>query len=417
MTDKLIEDVVEQAKALRKVAIENAKTELMNELAPKFSKILDEKIDNHSKKLVEQEDKEDNVEIDVTDEPKDEAEIDLDDLAKEIDKDEEGGDESSVEDRLDSLEQKVDDVKEDVAELKGEEETESDGEEEKAPEDEEEIEIEDDSDSEDEIEDLGESVDINVHDNDVIVNVEGEDALAAPEVPPSYDDDEMIEIEDDSEVKNEEQEETVHERRIRTKKESIMRNKRRIREQANLAQGADAEDGELVDIVDDENWNDAEAPDKVDWEKNVAKLERVMRRNRVLEGALRKASRIITRQRVALKEVQGNLNETTLLNKKLVLVNKIFSNHELNRENKVKVLTAFDKAVNIKESVVVYNTILESLNKNKKETPKKVEKIQESMKKSEQKVLKENTSPQLGELPQDRILEIDRMKKLAGIED
>jgi hypothetical protein len=62
-----------------------------------------------------------------------------------------------------------------------------------------------------------------------------------------------------------------------------------------------------------------------------------------------------------LQELQSELNEVNLLNAKLLYTNKIFRNKSLTESQKVKVLTAFDKATSKKEAQLVYETLLESL--------------------------------------------------------
>jgi len=62
-----------------------------------------------------------------------------------------------------------------------------------------------------------------------------------------------------------------------------------------------------------------------------------------------------------LDELRSELNEVNLLNAKLLYTNKIFRNKSLNETQKVKVLTAFDKATSKKEVELVYETLLESL--------------------------------------------------------
>ena len=66
----------------------------------------------------------------------------------------------------------------------------------------------------------------------------------------------------------------------------------------------------------------------------------------------------------ALKTVatlKKELNETNLLNSKLLYVNKIFRNKNLTESQKVKVLASFDKASSVKEVKLVYETLNEGL--------------------------------------------------------
>lgn len=58
----------------------------------------------------------------------------------------------------------------------------------------------------------------------------------------------------------------------------------------------------------------------------------------------------------ALEEISLNLQETKLLNSKLLYTNRIFRNNNLNESQKMKVLEAFDKAETIREAKMVFET-------------------------------------------------------------
>jgi len=416
MSDKVVDSVVESAMALKEIAIENAKTQLMNELSPKIIKLFDERLNESSKKILSEQE-EDEVSSDGEEA---EAEVDLDDLAKEIEQEEgsEGGEGGTVEDKVEELEQKVDsievkvdDVEGDVAELKGEEKPAEEGEEEtegddsteeeeeeeeksdSAEGDDEEVEIEDDS-----AEELGESVDIDIKDNDVRINVDAADDNTFVDIvddtaAPIESDDEYVDIEDDTDTASLDDDEIKENRRMTLR--------RKIRE------------------------------------SGKATSSQLEHRVSVLKRALNRASKIIVNERAAMKKVENVLNETKLLNEKLVLVNRIFAKYDLNKDRKYRVLEAFDKASNSKESVIVYKTILEQLDKkgtvikNSSTTPSKASKLQESMKKDVvekkedgKKVICEKVDPKVlmeaarptGVLPPSKIVDADRMKKLAGIE-
>lgn len=70
-----------------------------------------------------------------------------------------------------------------------------------------------------------------------------------------------------------------------------------------------------------------------------------------------------------LNEAIKTTNSTNLLNAKLLYTNKIFKAKNLNESQKVKVLSSFDKANTVKETKLVYETLSESL-KVKKSTIK-----------------------------------------------
>jgi hypothetical protein len=70
----------------------------------------------------------------------------------------------------------------------------------------------------------------------------------------------------------------------------------------------------------------------------------------------------------AIKTLRSELNEINVLNAKLLYTNKIFKAKNLTESEKVKVLTAFDKATSKNEAKLVYETLIESLN-NKSKAP------------------------------------------------
>ena len=59
--------------------------------------------------------------------------------------------------------------------------------------------------------------------------------------------------------------------------------------------------------------------------------------------------------------LKKELNEVNILNSKLLYTNKIFRSKNLTESQKVKVLSAFDKAATVKEVKLVYETLSEGL--------------------------------------------------------
>jgi len=97
-----------------------------------------------------------------------------------------------------------------------------------------------------------------------------------------------------------------------------------------------------------------------------------------------------------------------LLNAKLLYTNKIFRSKSLSESQKIKVLTAFDKAKNKKEAQLVYETLLESL---KVSTIGAKTAIKESL---------GSASKVLGSAGSKPIIENDafaRMRELAGLKN
>ena len=64
------------------------------------------------------------------------------------------------------------------------------------------------------------------------------------------------------------------------------------------------------------------------------------------------------------------MNEVNLLNAKLLYVNKIFKAKNLTESQKVKVIASFDKATNVKEAKVVFESLNSALRAPAKRTIK-----------------------------------------------
>ena len=69
-----------------------------------------------------------------------------------------------------------------------------------------------------------------------------------------------------------------------------------------------------------------------------------------------------------IQTLQKELNETNLLNAKLLYVNKVFKANSLNESQKANIIAAFDKAETVKEVKLVFETVSENIpSGNKKE--------------------------------------------------
>ena len=105
-----------------------------------------------------------------------------------------------------------------------------------------------------------------------------------------------------------------------------------------------------------------------------------------------------------INTLRTELNETNLLNAKLLYVNKIFKAKNLTESQKLKVIASFDKATNVKEAKVVFESLESALTA----APKKA--IKESL---------GFASKAAGVAPNKTIVEsndvISRMQKLANI--
>ena len=105
-----------------------------------------------------------------------------------------------------------------------------------------------------------------------------------------------------------------------------------------------------------------------------------------------------------IKHLKSELNEINLLNAKLLYTNKIFRSKSLTESQKIRVLTAFDKAKTKKEAQLVYETLTEGLKVSITKTS-----IKESL---------GSASKSLGSAIKKPIIENDafaRMRELAGL--
>jgi hypothetical protein len=84
--------------------------------------------------------------------------------------------------------------------------------------------------------------------------------------------------------------------------------------------------------------------------------------NKKLKKDLQEAFRTITTYKQAI-------NEVNLLNAKLMFTTKTLRQFELNENQQVRILESFDRAKSVREVKLVYTTIVESFNKNKKGKP------------------------------------------------
>jgi hypothetical protein len=87
-----------------------------------------------------------------------------------------------------------------------------------------------------------------------------------------------------------------------------------------------------------------------------------------------------------IKFLRSKLNEVNLLNAKLLFVNKLFRKSNLTETQKVKIIETFDRAKNVRETKLIYSTLVESINAKSVSKPSnKVNKITEGFASAPQK--------------------------------
>ena len=119
--------------------------------------------------------------------------------------------------------------------------------------------------------------------------------------------------------------------------------------------------------------------------------------------------------RKAINKMKSELNEVNLLNSKLLYVNRIFKANDLSEGQKLRVVETLDKASSVKESKLIYETIKDSFSISKtrktKQTPKKS--IREGLGMAS-KAAGTSTAPKKAVLNESNDM-VTRMQKLANI--
>jgi hypothetical protein len=364
MTNRnLLEEAIADAKSVKEAAIANAKAALEESFAPYIT----EKFKARVAELEENEDLEEEKEMAKEGYGKDDSMEEEMTTTYEADVEEGEVDEMNLEELLAELDEELSEMDD----KQGMEETINEAEEEEVEvEDEEEINLEDMS--EDELKSLIE---------DVI-----EDMVKAGELEPgeNFEGEDEMEMDMDIDMDGEDMEMDM------TMDDKMMSEAKKKRK----PYGGNKDD--IKDKFRGKIKKDtAEEEDKAAYEKKRMKEE------------LEKTKAELEETLSALAEVRVNLQEVNLLNAKLLYTNKIFRAKNLNENQKVQVLGAFDKAATVKEVKLVFETLNNEI-KTSRKSP-----VTESMKRG-------LASKSAGVAPKKEvILEADtqvlRWQKLAGI--
>ena len=341
----LLKEAIADAKALKETAIANAKAALEEAFEPRLKSML-------SSKLEEME-KEEELEEAKTDEAKEKVEEKSD--RKDGGEDKETKRTEKMKYGKDLAEAEVDEemnLDEILAELEGDlsEDERTDAEEEgyeDGMEDEKEDMEDDEEDEEIDLDDLSEE-DLKSFIEDVIADMVTAGELEAGEEfeveDEDVEDDEEIDVEDDTEVDVEvnEAKEEIDEADAITGLSDMA---------GALAMAAPA----LAAIL---GLGVAAVKDKLEKGGKDAK-ELVAKANAKAKSM--EEGEEMDEMKKEIEELRSDLHETNLLNAKLLYTNKIFRAKNLKEAQKVKVLEAFDKASNVKEVKLIFETLNEGM--------------------------------------------------------
>jgi hypothetical protein len=400
----LLKEAIADAKALKETAIANAKAALEEAFEPRLKSMLSAKLEEMEKEELEEADEE------MTEAKKKYKDDDRKDggeskETKRTEKMKYGKDLAEAEDIDEEM-----DLDEILAELEGDlsEDARTDAEEEgykDGMEDEKEDMEDDEEDEEIDLEEMTED-DLKSFIEDVIADMVESGELEAGEEFESEDeveDDEEIDVEDDTEVDVE----------VNEAKEDIDEAKEDIEE------GKEEMEEGMMDKLK-AIYNDPEVLGKlitVDGKKMSLKDFLAMAGG-ATAGSMAGGGQATTKtpgsgvaeaedmdeMKKELDELRSELYEVNLLNAKLLYTNKIFRAKNLKEAQKVKVLEAFDKASNVKEVKLIFETLNEGM------VTKTAAPIKENLGRA---------SKAAGVAPKQNIVEVDsqvaRWQKLAGL--
>ena len=120
-----------------------------------------------------------------------------------------------------------------------------------------------------------------------------------------------------------------------------------------------------------------------------------------------KSSEELEEALTTIEALQEDLNETNLLNAKLLYLNKIFKSNNLTESQKANTIASFDKAETVKEVKLVFETVSENLTVNT--TTKPMNEVKGMASKAV------GNAPKKPEIITEANSVVARMQKLAGI--
>ncbi len=298
----LLKDAIADADAIKKIAVENAKNALSEAFDSKVKSMLAAKLQEEAEEELEEEYEE---EQDEAKKDKKEVEPEIEEKEKESDSDES----FDIDAILAEMEEEEEEEADEAAKPKEEEEEEEADEAAKPKEEEEE-------------EETDENVDL--------------DALIS----------ELTEEEGEEEEESEEEEEKSADESTSVDEYSGLSGAEQGMLAAALGVGAPVAvalgkylGGKIADVVKD---------------IKAAKAKEKTKDQPSMPSSAQEELQEIRKQ---AKELAQKVNETNLINAKLLYLNKVLRSHNLTENQKVKVVAAFDKATSVKEAKIVYESL------------------------------------------------------------
>ena len=165
-------------------------------------------------------------------------------------------------------------------------------------------------------------------------------------------------------------------------------------------------------IVEDTKVDDLKDHVELDLDSIIREIEGLDEEEKEEEeveenNELEEVKNDLKEHRDVIKYLREKLNEVNLLNAKLLYTNKLFRNHNLNDNQKLKVVETFDRAANLREVKLVFTTLAESFdgvrNVRKRSVNESVASKAVASTKPKQEIVEESNDV------------ADRFKQLAGL--
>ena len=360
MAKNILKEAIADAKAVREVALANAKAALEEAFTPKLQSMLsaklsedlneeydeDEKVDEMY--YDEDEDMDETLNIDETEEVEETAdldeEIDLEEILNELELEEgEEATETVDEAKEDDLDEaKKDDDKDDMKEATDEDLNEAD-------------------------EDIDEAVGYPNHraDQGQKVKHDASDINQGLNEGENFDLDALLEEINNLDENNEDE---VNE---------VAEETNEVAEETNEVVGTAAAIGGIIAAAGGLSALEAAAEDP-EFANKYPKVAKALAMMQKLGGQAGAAKRMeedakdkeLEETKAALEAITTELNEVNLLNSKLLYVNRIFKANNLDEGQKLRVVETLDNATNVKEAKLIYETIKDTFTvaNNKKES-------------------------------------------------
>ena len=166
-----------------------------------------------------------------------------------------------------------------------------------------------------------------------------------------------------------------------------------------LLKELEMEEGSYEENKDEEEMEEAKDEEGEESKENMHAKMKKMKEEHAAEIAEIKSQ---------AAKLAGKVNETNLINAKLLYLNKILHKHSLNEAQKVKVIAAFDKATTVKEAKIVFESLNEAF-------VVKTEKSKTNLKESLGFASKAAGNSTKREIITEADVQVARWQKLAGI--